>query len=187
MKRSLFALALAAALPFSAQANDSLSYTYVQLDYVDIDSDFDGWGLRGSYEFHDNWYAFGGLQNTSLSGFDLDPWTIGVGYHHAATDKTDLTAELSYIDYNSDVGSFVDESAWRISAGVRSEIINDHFEGIAKLNYTNGGEWESLDSNVSGTLGLLGRINEMWSISGEYEFGTDGAFDTATIGVRASF
>jgi len=50
MKYSLLALALAAALPLSAQAADGLSYTYVEADYVNLDNDVDGWGLRGSAE-----------------------------------------------------------------------------------------------------------------------------------------
>ena len=41
MKRTLFALAFAAALPMSAQAAER-SYSYVELDYVNVDSNADG-------------------------------------------------------------------------------------------------------------------------------------------------
>ena len=47
MKRSLLALALVAVLPFAAQADDKLSYSYVEADYVNLDGDADGYGLRG--------------------------------------------------------------------------------------------------------------------------------------------
>ena len=39
MKRSLLALALVAVLPFAAQADDKLSYSYVEADYVNLDGD----------------------------------------------------------------------------------------------------------------------------------------------------
>ena len=49
MKRSLIALALVAMLPLSAQASDQLSYTSVEADYITVDSDADGFGVRASF------------------------------------------------------------------------------------------------------------------------------------------
>ena len=47
MKKTLFALALAAALPLSAQAAEpttGLSYTWLEGDYIDVEGG-NGWGL----------------------------------------------------------------------------------------------------------------------------------------------
>ncbi len=54
MKNSLIALALAAALPFTASAAENLSYNYAEADYAKTDIDAfkaDGWGVKGSYGF----------------------------------------------------------------------------------------------------------------------------------------
>ena len=65
MKRSLIALALVAALPFAASAQDAksgLSYNYVQGGYVATNTDAgdaDGWALGGSVAVHPNVHLFG--------------------------------------------------------------------------------------------------------------------------------
>ena len=58
IKRSIFALALAAALPLSAHAADGISFTNVELDYVHHDVDDlspRGWNLQGSAGFAQHW------------------------------------------------------------------------------------------------------------------------------------
>ena len=63
MKRSLIALTLAAALPFSAMAADGISYNYIEGGYaatnVDGGSDADGWALKGSGAIAPNFHVFG--------------------------------------------------------------------------------------------------------------------------------
>jgi hypothetical protein len=128
MKRTLFALALAAALPMSAQASE-LSYSYVELDYgwmnVDdgpLDIDPTGWGIKGSVSVSDSWYLFGGYQqgNDTLDNFvdtdsppdgvaddvdvDMDQTQIGIGWRHAISDRADFDGELSYIHQTVDIG-----------------------------------------------------------------------------------
>ena len=87
MKRSLLALALVAVLPFAAQADDKLSYSYVEADYVNLDGDADGYGLRGAFEFGDSgFYGLGGWRSAEIDGtnIDIDQWELGVGYAHGA-------------------------------------------------------------------------------------------------------
>ena len=108
MKRSLIALALAAIVPFAAQADDKLSYTYVEGTYLntqaDGDIDADGFGVRGSFEFGDSgFYGLGGYNMVEIDdvNVDVDNYEIGVGYGHGLSDNLDLISELAYI--NSDV------------------------------------------------------------------------------------
>ena len=56
-------VASAAILPFAAQA-EGLSYSYLEAGYLNTDLDessetVGGWGLKGSWEFIDNWFAYG--------------------------------------------------------------------------------------------------------------------------------
>nr|MDQ3038205.1 hypothetical protein [Pseudomonadota bacterium] len=82
------ALALAAALPFAANAADGISYNYVQGGYTQINSDANakGWAIDGSTAVAPNFHVFGGYNasKTNNSGFgrvNLDQWKLGVGYN----------------------------------------------------------------------------------------------------------
>ena len=192
MKRSLMALALAAALPLSAQAAE-LSYNFVELDYarmnVDNGGDFepDGFGLKGSFAFGESFYGFGSYLrgDDAVSGIDvdLDQTQLGLGYRHAVSDSADFIGELSWINQSVDVEGLGDADAngGRVSAGFRGELAKN-FEGYAKANYTDGGDF---DGDFSGTLGAQVKFNPTWGITGEAEFGSDA--DVYMLGLRASF
>jgi hypothetical protein len=211
MKRTLlFALALAAALPMSAQARD-LEYSFVELDYGRMnldggDVDPTGFGIKGSVELGESFYFFGGYQqgNDEVAGLDIDLDTTqaGFGWKHAISDKADFNAELSWLHQNLDIGEntplpgppcgcggsggFIpnvsaDADGARLSAGVRG-MLSDNFEGWAKANYTDGSDF---DGDFSGTLGAQFKFAHMWGITAEAEIGND--YDLYTIGVRASF
>ena len=81
MKRSLIALALASLLPLSAQADDKLSYTYVEGGYVNVDGDADGFGVRGSFEFgQSGFYGFGGYNTVEIDGINVDVDTYDLAW-----------------------------------------------------------------------------------------------------------
>lgn len=181
MKRSLIALALAAILPWSAQASE-LSYTFVQGDYVNVDGDADGFGGRGSLNFgSSDFYGFGGYNSVEVdnSSFEIDTFEVGIGYHYGLSDRAHLIAELAYV--NSDVGPF-DIDAYRTSVGLRG-LLTDQLEGIAKLNYTDG---NNVSGTTSGTFGLLFKFNKTWGLSGEVELAEHNV-QVYTAGIRASF
>jgi Ax21 family sulfation-dependent quorum factor len=181
MKRSLFALALLAAIPFSAQADDKLSYSYVEADYVNIDGDADGFGVRGSFEFGDSgFYGLGGWNQVEVDGtnVDVDTWNLGVGYAHDLSTNTDLISEVAYI--NTDVAGF-DVDAYRASVGIRGSI-SENFEGLARANYVDG---DDFDGDFSLTVGGQFKFNQTWGLVGEADFSEDA--EQYTVGVRASF
>lgn len=181
MKRSIFALALAAALPLSAQASE-LSYTYIEGDYVNVDSDADGVAVRGSFNFGtSDFYGFGSYGNLNIdnSSFDIDALELGFGYHYALNDKSHLIAEAAYTNIDTDVDS---HDGFRTSVGVRTAF-TDKVEGILKANYSDA---EDFGGDFSGTAGLLVKLNDTWGINGEVEFAEHNV-QTYTVGIRASF
>ncbi len=195
MKRALFALALAAALPMSAQASE-LSYSFVELDYVDSSAQIfsaavyatDGYGIRGSFGFADQFYVSGGYKNTEFKNFsnvNADKWNVGFGYHHSLNDQADWIAELGYTNVSSNE-SIVDQDYYNVSFGIRGSM-TDNFEGTAKLNYNDGANaaYPQYDGSISATVGLKWNITEMWGIVGEIEASEDNT--DYTLGVRASF
>ena len=181
MKRSLLALALVAVLPFAAQADDKLSYTYVEADYVNLDGDADGWGLRGSVEFGESgFYGLGGWRTAEIDGtsVDVDNWELGVGYAHDLSTNVDLISELAY--ERADVEGF-DVDGYRASVGVRGSF-SPNFEGLAKASYVDG---DDVDGDFVGTLGAQYKFTPTWGVVGEAEFADGG--ELYTVGVRASF
>ena len=179
MKRSLIALALAAVLPFSAQASD-LSYSYIEGNYADYDNDANGFGVRGSIEFGDsNFYGFGGYQwlETDIGSLDFDVSEFGLGYAHGVSDNADLIAELAYANLDTDFG---DADGYRASVGLRGELA-DNFEGLVKANYR---DYDGGSDDFSGTLGAQFKFNPTWGLTGEVEFADETSY---LVGVRASF
>lgn len=186
MKRSLLALALVAIVPFAAQADDKLSYTYVEGNYLntqaDGDIDADGFGVRGSFEFGDSgFYGLGSYSRAEVDGVnvDVDNYEIGVGYGLGLSDNLDLISELAYV--NSDIEGFGDVDGYRASVGLRGSF-NDKFEGLIKANYIDGSD---LDGDFSGTVGAQYKFTQTWGLTGEVEFGDGG--ETYLVGLRASF
>ena len=189
MKKTLIALALACALPLSAQAKEpaeGLSYTWLEADYVDVDGG-NGWGLRGSFDFgNSGLYGFGSW--SKLDGDeddfdidvdnDVDANEFGLGWHHPLADNTDLLVEAAYRNYDADVYRI---DGARASVGARSAM-TDNFVGFVKANYYDKSDF---DGDVSGTVGAQYKFTDMWGVTAEAEFGSDQ--DAWMVGVRASF
>lgn len=185
MKRSLIALALVALLPLSAQADDKLSYTFVEADYLSTDADGgldgDGFGLRGSYAFGETgFYGFGGysqvdIDNTSISADTVD---VGLGYAHSLSDNADLIAEIGHTRSDIEIAKI---DGFRTSVGVRGSF-TDQLEGSIKANYYDGSDFSG---DFSGTVGMQYKFTQTWGVTGEAEFGDNG--ESYLVGLRASF
>ena len=194
MKRALIALALAAALPLSAQAAASgPTYSYVEGSYQSadfLDETFDGYALAGSYGFNEHWYGSVTYKNVDNGDFDigLDETTLNLGWHTALSDRADFLAELGYVDLGVDLGEFGDESenGYRVAAGFRG-LFTPKFEGSIKGRYTDLGS-EGGDGFGVG-VGAVFHINPTWGITANYDhddFDGEG-MDTWGLGLRASF
>ncbi|HEU0154175.1 MAG TPA: diffusible signal factor-reguated Ax21 family protein [Arenimonas sp.] len=186
MKRSLIALALVAVLPLSAQADDKLSYTYVEggYNYVDADggAEADGFGVRGSFEFGESgFYGFGGYSQIEVDNVnvDIDSTELGLGYAHGLSDNLDLISEIAWNDI--DVDGFGSEDGYRASIGLRGSF-TDKFEGLVKANYNDG---DNADGDFTGTIGAQYKFTQTWGLVGEATFGDNG--EQYLVGLRASF
>jgi Ax21 family sulfation-dependent quorum factor len=175
MKRSLLALTLLAALPFTASAADGLSYTYVEGGYVATDTDAgdaDGWGINGSAAFADNFHVFGGytFQKTDdetigglrFDGIDVDQWRVGLGYNHPVAANTDLLARVAYENYDVE-GDNDRLDGYSAEVGVRSALA-PNFEGYAMAGYEDG---DRFDGDFYGRLGAQVKFNQNWGVSGD--------------------
>lgn len=194
MKRALFALALAAALPLSAQAADGLRYSYVEASYQSSDyfsETFDGYALAGSVGFNEHWYGNASYRNVNNDEFDvgLDETTVNVGWHNALSSKADFIAELGYVDVGLDANALGSDSAngYRVAAGVRG-LFAPNFEGSIKARYTDLNE-DGSNGEFGVGVGAVYHVNTTWGITAGYDHDklADEGIDTWSVGVRASF
>lgn len=179
MKKTLFAIALAAVLPLSAAAAER-SYTFVEGTFSNLGRNFDGLGVRGSIQFADTgFYALGQYQSFSGRGRDTDFWELGFGYAMNLSSQLDLITEVAHTDFDLVDGH-------RVSVGVRNSFTRN-LEGLAKVNYR---DVDAFGSDFTYTAGLLFNFNPTWGITGEIEFDRDrgrGRSEAYTLGLRASF
>jgi opacity protein-like surface antigen len=207
MKRSLFALALAAALPMSAQAaDDGVSFTYVEADYVNADvpglDSMNGFAARGNVGFAEHWYGTASWSKVDKGDVDLgfpegpvdidfEESTIGVGFHTAIATRTQFLAELAYVNERLNVeipsyGNGTDSThGYRASAGLRA-MLGSRFEGEVKAHYT---DLNDIDSGFGGEINGMFAINPTWGITAGWQtddYGGDN-IDQWKLGVRASF
>jgi len=200
MKRSLFALALAAALPLSAQAGE-MSYTYVEGGYTADEfsgsglQTLDGYYIGGSYNFADTgWFVAGSYNSTTFDAgpvnVDFNRALVGFGYHHGVTDNADLVVQLDYLDTREDAGAFgsASDNGYRLSLGFRGTV-TEKFELSAMARYEDGGDFSSSGNNAS--LDVLGqyKFNETLGLTAGVGVGQRYNTDLINynIGLRASF
>jgi hypothetical protein len=209
MKRSLFALALAAALPLSAHAAErpnGLSYTSFEGDYVGADvggiDSMDGFALRGSASFAKNWYATGSITRVSKGDVDLgfgvpvdidfEQTVLGIGWHADISDNAAFIAEAAYLRdafeaENNSLFASGDDSfdGYRLSAGLRGNL-GKRFEGEVKAHWS---DLQDIDGGFGGEISGLFKINETWGITAGWQtddLGDDNV-DQWRVGVRASY
>jgi Ax21 family sulfation-dependent quorum factor len=180
MKSALLALAICAALPLSAEAAN-ISYSNIELHYLNVDGDADGLGLRGAVNLGEtDLYLLGGYSYVEVSdtSVEINGVELGLGFHHEMTSNSDWLAEVAY---QRTEANNLTTNGYRVSGGVRG-LLSDDIEGIAKLNYRDA---RNVDGDFSATLGGQYKFTETWGINAEIEFGNDG--QSYLIGVRANF
>lgn len=186
MRKLILSSALLAILPFAAMAQSSdRTYTYVEGGYQNVQSkgpDADGAYVKGSYEFGQSGvYAHGQYSYLDNDGPNFYPRSssVGLGYYYTLNPDVDLLGEAAYERLDTNLGH---DNGYRVSAGVRNTF-NSRFEGLAKVNYRDGGDYYR--SYTSATLGLQYKLNETWALNGEAEL--HGDFQSYQVGVRANF
>lgn len=184
MKVTLIALALAAVLPFAANAEE-LSYNYLETGYTlfNTNPDAEGPTVNGSYAINDNFHVFGGYSKLDIdtTPVDLDLWNIGLGYRYGLNANTDLLVRGAYEKANFDRG-FGDPDIWRAETGVRSALVADRLEGWALAGYEDS---DVASGDVYGKVGLQYKFSSTWGLVAEAKF-IDGD-EQYFIGPRLSF
>jgi len=175
-----------AAAPLAAMAED-MSYNYVDLAYVDQDIDgvgpsADGFGLRGSIGFAENWLAFAEYSSTSVQGVDIEQIAVGFGGHYGLTDQLDLVGRVGYFEINLDSGPFsADDDGYLLDLGLRGQVTEgvELEGGVRYTDLSDGGDDTAL------FVGGRFHFNKTWAVGAEYQSGDD--LSNLLAYVRASF
>lgn len=182
---AMVASLLLAAVPLAAQA-DVMSYSYIDLGYVETDIDngpsADGFGVRGSVDFAENFFVFGEYTNQDLQGIDIDQFAVGLGGHLGLTEKLDGVGRIGYVDAEASVGGFsASVDGYLVSAGLRGQVTDD-FEMEGHLIHRDLG-----DAGDETAFSIGGRyfFTDQFALGLEYEIGDDAK--TFLIGGRFSF
>jgi len=178
---------LLAATPLAAMAED-MSYSYVDLGYAQTDADVagpsaDGFGLRGSIGFAENWFAFADYAAESVQGIDIDTISVGIGGHYGLTESLDLVGRVGYFEFNVDFGGGLngDDDGYLLDAGLRGRV-GDAVELEGGLRYTDLSE---LGDDTALFVGGRFHFNKTWALGADYSSGDDVSSIFAY--VRASF
>ncbi len=183
---AMVASLLLAALPLAAQA-EGMSYSYVDLGYVETDIDnaptADGFGVRGSVGFAENYFAFGEYTNQDLQGIDIDQLAVGLGGHLDLTEKLDLVGRVGYLDAEASVGGIsVSVDGYLVSAGLRGQVAPD-FELEGHVIHRDLGDDGGDDTAVA--IGGRYFFTNRFALGAEYEIADDAK--TILVGGRFSF
>lgn len=157
----------------SVLANE-LSYSFVEIDYIDGDfsgQGADGFGISGSVALGEMFFLGGSYQDEQVDNFrfegfnsDLDAelLRLGAGMHGAISDNVDWVVSFDYAKVElSALGDSEDDSGYIVDIGLRG-LIGDAAEysfaviqsdvGGSETGFRVGGRYHFGDSNVSAGL-----------------------------------
>ena len=167
---------------FAQQQPADLDYSYLELRFVDVDSNGgDGIRFNGSYDLGNNWQIVGGLTSLDFNNnVDSTAFEIGAGYVWHYSNDFDFFSTLRYVNGEIDnpVQS-VDDDGLAFSAGTRG-LLTPEFEIRGAVNHV-----------------TLGNSDTYLSLAGDYHFTPQfaagismefaGDTDVITIGARWFF
>jgi hypothetical protein len=220
MKYQKLIATIFAVVPVAGMAADDLSYTYLQADYINLDiddvgdngdvlDDFDngnGFAIRGSFGFGNNWFVFSdySVTDADVSFFDdsdmLQPGNadvkkldLGVGLALPLTDISDLVLRGAYTDTDIDdfdFGGSEDNSlddlnddasdGFFVDASWRSQV-------SPNIEVSLGGRYTDIE-NIDGLSfigGVLFEVAQDFGISLQVDAGDE--LSTYSAGARLSF
>ena len=184
--KAMFGGLMLAAAPLAALA-EGMSYSYVDAAYIDTEIDgvgpsLDGFGLRGSVDFAENFFVFGEYADQSVSGVDLTTFAAGLGGRYGIAENLDLVGRLGWTKVEVDAGfAEADDDGYLIDAGLRGRVGTavELEGGVRYTDFSDGGDSTGL------FVGGRFHFNETWGLGAEYQDGDD--VSTMLLYVRASF
>jgi hypothetical protein len=180
----------------AAHAAD-MSYSYVDVNWVNLDADSDelgisesadGFGVNGSVGFGENFFGF--VDYRSVEGdifgtnFDIDQVSVGLGGHYGISESADLVGRIGYTQLDASVSGFGSEDVdgFLLSAGVRGELAED-FELEGHVIYTDLGDDGGDDTSFAVDARYF--FTEQFALDAGYETGDD--LDIWHVGIRFAF
>ena len=175
---------LLAVAPLATMA-EGLSYSYAELDYVDVDIDDapsgDGFALRGSVGFAGNWFAFVDYADASVDVIDIENIAVGLGGHFPINPTWDVVGRVGYTELDLSAQGFgASDDGYLLSAGLRGQMSQFEMEGhVVYTDLSEGGDETAFE--------VAGRYNfsEMFSAGIAYRMGDEA--NTLFAGVRLSW
>lgn len=188
MKKLLVLLAIlamhttAAAQTTQQRSPGTLSYSFAELRFVDVDvSGGDGFRLAGSLELDGPWILVGGLTALDFNN-DVDSTLleIGGGYVWDYTDEFDLfgTLQLVHFEVDTPFGD-ADDTGFLVSAGTRG-LLAPQFEIRGSVNHINLDESDTY-------LQFAGDYYFTKQFSAGVSLDVAGDLDSFTVGARWYF
>lgn len=200
-----FAVAIGLLMASLNATGSELGYRHLEGGYAQLnldtnaggfDSDIRGFYIGGSTELVNSLHLFG----TYISGHDtvdvsvpgigmfdarlnINQYKIGVGFHHALSERADLVTDASYLATEADLEGIVDADSGhnRFSVGVRG-LLSERIDGWLTAHYTIGDIYDgALSAGFGGQLSL----SEDWGLTVDAELGN--AISQITIGARVRF
>lgn len=179
-----------------------ISYRYLELGYVNIDTDdvlpgidadADGFGIRFSTALHPNVHMFASYSSVDTDNFDIDvtTWEAGLGYNHDIAEKTDIVLTVGYGYADADANNVdVDDSGYSLGAGLRHMVINDFIrasvlDGIELKGQVDYVDFDDFGDDTSLTAGMLFHFNPAFSLGIEGTWGDDASGYAA--GIRYTY
>ena len=138
-----------------AAEESELSYSNLTISYLDgdvIDTDANGFGIRGSLGFAGAWFVSAEFNRASVDDvavlgvgeidLDLDEIAADIGYHWNVGRRTDLVASfgVSRIELDAAGVNSVGGHGYDVNIGVRGKPV-DQFEYGFLVGYYNGGDY----------------------------------------------
>lgn len=166
-----FGSSIATITAFASAAED-LSYSYLELDYINLNidevgdsgsvlDDLDnggGWGARGSFALAPNWFLFGQYSVTDAdasfiddqnqffrSNTDINRLDLGVGFHNPISSTTDFVLRAAYTDIDTDGFKF---------GGTSDSSFDDLNEDSSDGFFLDAAVRSQLMESVEGSLGV---------------------------------
>lgn len=181
MRKLLLAALLTSSL--SAQSNDDINYSFLELGYGYIDfsnnAHADGFYLDGAFELSDRFYLGGYYDNKDIRSNDFNRYGVTLGFHTNGVGNTDFYSEfeLGRLDVRNG-----ESSTYGLNVGSRTAF-TDRFELISKLGYTHIDR--ASDGYYQAEVKGLFKLSEKHAITAGVE-SLDGDLG-ANVGFRFSF
>ena len=175
----LLACSLANAQYSQQPQSGGLSYDYLELRFVSVDTNSgDGMQLGGSIDVGDNFLILGSIDFLSFDNdVDANIYLLGGGYIWHYNNDFDFLATVQYANVDVDGGS--SDSGAKLSAGTRG-LITPQFEVRGFVNHITVGDSDTY-LEIAGDY----HFNQQFAAGVSIEFGGD--TDVFTIGGRFFF